>query len=100
MAKKSLARDAARAVIEDGVIIIRVPVKNLPAIIEGSWATGNLEPRMKITDADAFAKDLARELNDESEDGSTRIHKMFDAAIDEAINQGAEGIKVHRIQNA
>jgi hypothetical protein len=27
-------------------------------------------------------------------------HKMFDAAIDEAINQGAEGIEEHEDQEA
>jgi hypothetical protein len=39
-----------------------------------------------------------RELNQESEDGSTRIHRMFDGAIEEAINQGAFGIEEHERQ--
>ena len=31
---------SGRAVIDDGVIIMRLPVKNLPSVVEGSWAAG------------------------------------------------------------
>jgi hypothetical protein len=91
---------AGQAVIEDGCVIIRVPIKNLPTVVEGSWAAGGMDTRYKVTDPEAFAKDLLMALNDEDDIGTTRIHKMFDAAIDEAINQGAEGIEEHEDQEA
>jgi hypothetical protein len=48
----------------------------------------------KVTDPVIFARELAIELERESEDGTTRVHRMFDAAAKEAIEQGAEGIIV------
>ena len=46
------------------------------------------------------SKDLVIELNNENEISTTRIHKMFDAAIEEAINQGAFGIEEYQEQEA
>jgi hypothetical protein len=91
---------SGKAVIEDGVIIIRLPVANLPAVVEGSWASGAMDVRYKVTVPEDFAKDLVRELNEENEIGTTPIHKMFDAAIDKAIEWGAEGIEEHEDQEA
>jgi hypothetical protein len=81
------------AVIEDGAIVIRVPLTALPQVVEGAWALGSLETRYVVTDTEAFAKDLVRALNDEDEQGTTLVHKMFDDAINEALEQGAEGIE-------
>lgn len=92
--------ESGRAVIRDGAIVIRIPLSYLPQIVEGAWGTGNLHPRMKIMNVDEFAADLVSELDREEEDGSTRIHRMFDAAINEAINQGAFGIEEHEDQQA
>lgn len=101
MSKKlKMDRDCAKAVIEDGVIIIRLPVDNLPAVLEGSWASGGINTRWKLPDARAFAKDLALSLNREDEAGNTLIHRMIDKAIDNAIEGGDEGIDVHPNQNA
>lgn len=91
---------SGRAVIEDGAIVIRVPIANLPAVVDGWWAASGIDMRFKVTDSEAFAKDLVRELDREDDTGTTRIHKMFDRAIDEAINQGAEGIEEHENQEA
>ena len=87
-----------QAILEDGAIIIRVPIAILPMVIEGAWAARGLETRYKITNVEEFSADLIRELNKEDEDGTTRIHTMFDAAIDEAVNQGAFGIEIHENQ--
>jgi len=46
----------------------------------------------KIVDPAAFAQSVYHQLNDEEEDGTTLVHRMFDKAIEEAVNQGAEGI--------
>lgn len=95
-----LPDSSAQAVIENGSIVIRVPIAALPQVIEGAWALGGIDTRMKITDADAFAKDLMHELNNEDEQGTTRIHKMFDRAMNEAIEQGAQGVEEHENQDA
>ena len=89
-----------QAVIKGGAIVIRIPIKNLPQVVEGAWALGALDTRWKITDAPAFAEALVDELNREDEEGTTMIHKMFDAAINEALEQGAEGIEEHKDQDA
>lgn len=93
-------QNGGKAVIEDGHIIIRVAISALPMVVEGSWAAGGMDTRYKVTDPEAFAKDLVYELNEESENGTTRIHSMFDFAIDRAIEQGAEGIERHEEQEA
>ncbi len=85
----------ADAVIENGAIVIRVPIDSLHQVVEGAWATGNLEPRYRIVNLDEFAADLRTELNREEEDGSTIVHRMFDKAINEAIEGGAFGIEEH-----
>ena len=90
--------NSGRAIIEDGSLVIRVALEALPMIVEGSWAAGGIDTRYKVTDAAAFAADLVRELNDESEDVTTLIHRMFDKAIDNAIGQGAFGIEEHEKQ--
>src|SRR5665213_1773903 len=89
---------SGRAVIEDGAIVIRIALEALPMIVEGSWAAGYMDTRYKVTNTAEFSSDLVHELNDESEDGTTRIHLMFDKAIENAIEQGAFGIEKHEKQ--
>jgi hypothetical protein len=91
--------NSGRAVIEDGAIVIRVPIAYLPIVVEGAWASGYFHTRWKLTNPDEFAAELMNELNAESEDGTTRIHRMFDGAIEEAIEQGALGIEEHERQH-
>lgn len=91
---------SAQAIIENDEIVIRVPFKYLPTIVEGAWALNALDKRFKLTDAALFAKNMVRALNDEDEQGTTMIHKMFDKAINEALEQGAEGIEEHEDQDA
>jgi hypothetical protein len=90
----------SEAYIKRGAIVIRLPVKNLPLAIEGMWAAGYSDVRYKITDTEAFAAEFVHALNREAEDGTTLIHKCFDAAALEAIDQGAEGVEEHEEQEA
>lgn len=92
--------DCGRAIIEDGAIVIRIALDTLPLVVDGAWGTGAMDTRYKVTDPAAFAADLVRELNDEDERGTTRIHRMFDKAFENAIDQGAEGIEPHEQQEA
>ena len=50
----------------------------------------------RVTDPSAFAKEVARELDRESEDGSTPLTRLLDTVIEEAINQGAEGVEENK----
>ena len=88
------------AAIVKGSIVIRVPMKSLKDLVEGAWALGSLDTRMKITDAKAFADELVSAINCEDEEGTTPLHRLFDAAINDALEQGAEGIEEHEEQDA
>ncbi len=88
-------KDSGRAVVEDGCIVIRVAIEALDTIIDGVVALYDEdgEPLFKVTDCPKFAADLVRSLNEEDEQGTTRIHLMFDDAIEHAVEYGAEGIE-------
>lgn len=95
-----MTEEDGKATIEDGAIVIRVPLRSLAQIIEGAWALRALDRRWKLIDPQVFAKAMVREMNDEDEEGTTSIHRMFDRAINLAIEQGAEGIEEHEDQDA
>ncbi len=48
-------KHSGQAIIENGSLVIRVALSALPQVVEGSWATGNLRVRYKITNVDEFA---------------------------------------------
>ncbi len=45
-----------------------------------------------VNDINKFAKSLARQLQRESENGTTPVHRMFDAAALEVLEQGEDGV--------
>lgn len=90
--------NGGEAIIEDGAIVIRVSLDALPMVLEGAWAMAKFDTRYKITDVGEFAKELVYALNREDEQGTTAIHKLFDQAILDAIEQGAFGIDEHEDQ--
>lgn len=49
---------SAQAVIEGDAIVIRLPIANLPAAVDGAVAMMTVDPPFKVTDAKAFAADL------------------------------------------
>lgn len=79
------------AKIEGDDIVIRLYIGNLPVIVSGGWACNALPP-LKVTDSGEFAKDLCRSLNRDDEDGTTPIHRLIDANVLHAVEQGAFGI--------
>ncbi len=83
----------AEALIRGGLIEISVEIDALPQIVFGSCCSDGMDGLWKVTDPAVFAKEVCRALNDEREDGTTRVHMMFDAAFMHAIEQGAEGIE-------
>jgi len=86
---------SGQAVIEDGNIVIRVPIANLQTVIDGATALRGLDARWLVTDAPQFAQEVCLAINREDEEGTTPFHKMFDRAMDYAINQGALGVEEH-----
>jgi hypothetical protein len=90
-----MADNDAKAIIEDGSIVIRLPIANLQMVMDGGFACNAYDKRYRVTDPEGFAKEIASELNDEDEEGSTPIHKLLDAAINEALNQGAQHADEH-----
>lgn len=90
------AKYPAEAVIEGDNIVIRIPTAAIPVAFE-AWPDAprndEADPLYRVTDAATFAKGIVRYLNDESEDGTTRIHLMLDSAMNEALEQGEEGVE-------
>lgn len=86
----------SEAVIEEENIVIRVPISTLP-IAFTYWPDaprdGQGNPLYRVTDAAEWARSIVCRLNDEGEDGTTRIHRMLDDAMNEAFEQGDEGIE-------
>lgn len=80
-----------QVVIEDGRLIMSIGINLLTsAAIEcDALDHGDFE----ITDADVFAAEIARKLEDEEEDGTTLIHHAFDRAAELAIESGCDGVR-------
>lgn len=73
--------------IENGRLEITIGVDLLCFAVEHGpgmdWLT--------ITDNDVFANEIMSALLIEEEDGSTPVHRMLDAAANEACEKGAAG---------
>lgn len=78
-----------RAEIEDGNIVIRVSIDNLETIVNNGPHSDEIE----VVDPHLFARDLVVALQEEAEDGTTAVHKLFDDAILGAFENGADGVR-------
>jgi len=87
-----------RCEISDGVISISLGAETLKCATENHPVLVGVHdpevdgPPLLVVDATAFAQAVERTLNEEREDGSTLVTDMLDAAIEQAIEHGAEGI--------
>ena len=72
--------------VKNGQVIISIGVETL------CFATQAEIHDFKITNKEGFVKDLINELNAEEEDGTTLVHRMFDKAADNAIENGSENV--------
>lgn len=89
----ALETTGSKAVVRSGQIVISIDVDALPLILSGSISSGEvLHHPCKVVDPEAFAKEVCRALNRESENGTTPVHIMFDKAFEHAIEYGAEGV--------
>jgi hypothetical protein len=86
-----------RCEVTDGQLIIRVGIDTLAhaaASCERFYVHSKHSgpPYLTITDNEQFARDVARELESEEEDGSTPISDTLDDAIVAAHSEGSEAI--------
>lgn len=96
-----MAKDTALSVeIENDELVIRVGISTLckavrqcPVIDYAVMEADGDEDAVKITDEAVFAEAIRDALHEEEEDGSTPVHRLLDAAANEAIEQDCEGIE-------
>ena len=83
--------------VVDGKLVIEIGTHVLAhAVSYADWAnpydekTGDYLRSFAITDAETFAKDVKRAMNDEREDGSTPLSDFLDAMTQAAVDDGTE----------
>jgi hypothetical protein len=81
-----------RLIVSIGVETLAFAAENGPALEDYNELEGEFIG-IRVEDPNLFAADVLRYgLDAEAEDGTTRVHEMLDAAMCEAVEQGAEGI--------
>jgi hypothetical protein len=88
------------ALVRDGKLHIVIGVETLAFAAQGRFdenafqASDGQQERAEfcIGDPDTFASEVVRALTDEAEDGTNRMHLMFDDAFDHLSAHGADGI--------
>lgn len=82
-----------RLIMSIGIECLAHAIKLNPEL--GKWDDESGEwNEPEITDPDKFAKEVMIALQDESEDGTTLVHVALDKAAMNAIENGAEGIRL------
>ena len=76
-------------VIKLGIETLRMCCDHNPAFYDGESG----RQMYTVTDPKAFASEVCRMLESEEEDGSTLVTKMLDAAMEDAIDDGCEGVE-------
>jgi hypothetical protein len=86
--------------IVDNKIVISLGIDTLRYVAESSDNLGRYHRDFnpdgiwkKVCDKKEFAKDVWYELTREEEDGTTIVHQMFDTAINNAIDNGTNGVE-------
>lgn len=76
-------------VIEGGQLKISIGIALLAFAVQSqdSWPE-----EFAVVDLREFAKSMARQLQREEEDGTTPVHRMLDAAADEVLERGDDGV--------
>lgn len=71
-----------------GAETVRLATDQHPDFYDGERQT------VVVTDADEWLRGVHHHLTTESEDGSTMLSRMFDAAIADAVDRGEEGVEI------
>lgn len=90
-----------RLVIDIGIETLAFATKESPTLYQRyGYDEEKGEERqdfVKINDPDVWAKEVLRQIVAEAEDGSSLMTKLFDDAVERAIDDGAEGIDIPSI---
>lgn len=75
-------------------IVIELPLSTLRVALHGSPLNSDCygNPAYRVTDKDMFGDAIVEALEREEDDGTTPLHRLFDAAILDAIEDGCEGV--------
>lgn len=79
-----------------GALYIRIGSKVLAFAAENNphlWNGEKDGPGFRITNPNAFARNVMYALNKEAEDGSTLLTRMLDQATLNAVESGSEGVE-------
>lgn len=96
-----MIKDPLKCEIQNNKIIISIGFDALKFLAEENNNCGKYDKISypdgywtKITNKKLFAKEILRSLTAEEEDGTTIVHTLFENAINIALENGAEGIKL------
>jgi hypothetical protein len=85
-----------RCTIEDGKLIVSIGIDVLAWCAREHPSFWNGEdddtPNINVTDPEIFAREIQREMEKEAEDGSTLVNRMIDMAIQNAYEDGCQGV--------
>lgn len=73
--------------IKDNKVIISIGLEELIFAVQQEIKD------FKITNKKGFIKHIVNELENEEEDGTTLVHKLFDEAANNAIENGSDNVK-------
>ncbi len=82
--------------IEKDAIVIRAHAQCVAFATENHptfWDAENDKNTLKVEDEKLWLKGVLYQLQCEEEDGSTLVHHMLDKAIENAVDQGEEGLE-------
>jgi hypothetical protein len=79
--------------IVDDKLVISIGISTLAYAIKQGLANDFTE--MDVTNELGFAQDVIHELEAEDDEGSNRIHKMFDQCAQDAIDNGTDHVRLH-----
>ena len=87
-----MSKEQMKIAVKDGQLSITIGVDLLCFAVETGMEYG-LGPEFKIVNKNAFIQELVAELKAEAEDGTNLIHKAFDRAALNAVENGATGVE-------
>ncbi len=77
--------------IENNQLVIRIGIDTLAYAVEAGDSFQ--EGEGKVIDKAAFAKDLTFALQEEEEDGTNRVHRLFDDAAIAVVENGSPSVR-------
>ena len=90
---KSVAEGPFTVAIEDGSIVLRLPLGTIACAVEGADSY-QVECPLRVTDPVKFAPYVVRALQREDHDGARPTDTLFDKAFWDAAEDAAEGVEI------